>query len=40
MSWLVAPDTFKGTHSAREVARAIANGIGGAVDVCPVADGG
>ena len=40
--WLVAPDKFKGTHSAREVALAIARGVGGsgAPEICPVADGG
>ncbi len=40
--WLVAPDKFKGTHSAREAAVAIARGLGsaGTVDICPVADGG
>jgi glycerate 2-kinase len=40
---LIAPDSFKGTFSAREVAQAIARGAGAAgvaVDVCPVADGG
>jgi glycerate 2-kinase len=37
---LVAPDSFKGTYSARAVAAAIARGAGGEVDVCPVADGG
>jgi glycerate kinase len=40
---LVAPDSFKGTLSAAEVAGAIARGLarGGVdVDVCPVADGG
>ena len=40
---LVAPDSFKGTLSAREVAAAIAEGIeraGLAADRCPVADGG
>jgi glycerate 2-kinase len=42
VSWLIAPDKFKGTHSAREAAEAIARGMGGAdaLDVCPVADGG
>lgn len=42
MRWLIAPDKFKGTHSAREVALAIARGMGAAVapDICPVADGG
>ncbi len=41
--WLVAPDAFKGTFSAREVAEAIGRGLaraGRAVDLCPVADGG
>jgi glycerate kinase len=41
--FLVAPDSFKGTFAAPEVAAAIAAGLrdGGAeVDVCPVADGG
>jgi glycerate kinase len=41
--FLVAPDSFKGTFSAGEVAEAIAGGIeaaGGAADRCPVADGG
>lgn len=40
---LVAPDAFKGTISAREVADAIAEGIertGLSADRCPVADGG
>ncbi|MGV1047738.1 MAG: glycerate kinase [Solirubrobacterales bacterium] len=40
---LVAPDSFKGTLSALEVAGALAAGIeaaGGAADLCPVADGG
>ena len=42
--YLVAPDSFKGTLGAPEVATAIGAGLidGGAasVDVCPVADGG
>ena len=41
--FLVAPDAFKGTLSAAEVARAIARGVraaGGEADECPVADGG
>lgn len=41
--FLVAPDSFKGTLSAPEVARALAAGLaaGGAeADLCPVADGG
>ncbi len=40
---LVAPDSFKGTLSAAEVARAIGEGLeqaGAEVDLCPVADGG
>lgn len=40
---LVAPDAFKGTLTAREVAAALAAGIRGAgaeADECPVADGG
>jgi glycerate kinase len=40
---LVAPDSFKGTFSAPEVADAIAHGLergGIAADRCPVADGG
>jgi glycerate 2-kinase len=42
VSWLIAPDKFKGTHSAREAAQAIARGMGAAeeFDLCPVADGG
>jgi glycerate 2-kinase len=42
-SFLVAPDSFKGTFSATEVADAIARGVrgaGGRADPCPVADGG
>ena len=40
---LVAPDSFKGSFSARQVARAIGAGLeaaGRPVDLCPVADGG
>ncbi len=40
---LVAPDSFKGTLSAVEVAQAIGRGLeaaGRPVDLCPVADGG
>jgi glycerate 2-kinase len=40
---LVAPDAFKGTLSAGEVAQAIGRGLsdrGHPVDLCPVADGG
>ena len=43
MRFLVAPDSFKGTFGADEVAEAIAAGIeagGGEADRCPVADGG
>jgi glycerate kinase len=42
-NWVVAPDSFKGTFSASEVATALAGGLraaGSAVDVCPLADGG
>lgn len=41
--YLIAPDSFKGTFTAAEVAEAIAGGVraGGAeADACPVADGG
>ena len=39
---LIAPDSFKGTWSAREVALALASGAQGIVqvDLCPLADGG
>lgn len=37
---LIAPDSFKGTYSARAVAGAIARGVVGPVDLCPVGDGG
>jgi glycerate kinase len=40
---LVAPDSFKGTFSAAQVAAAIGRGLqagGRPVDLCPVADGG
>ncbi len=40
---LVAPDSFKGTFSARAVAEALGRGLvasGQPVDICPVADGG
>jgi glycerate kinase len=43
MTILLAPDKFKGTHSAAEVAEAMAQGVaaaGGEPDLCPVADGG
>ena len=42
-SVLVAPDSFKGTFSAVEVAEAIGRGLRAAgleCDLCPVADGG
>jgi glycerate kinase len=42
-TFLVAPDSFKGTLSAREVADAIGRGVeraGGIADLCPAADGG
>jgi glycerate kinase len=41
--FLVAPDSFKGTHDARAVAEAICRGIeaaGGQACACPLADGG
>ncbi|HWI21223.1 MAG TPA: glycerate kinase [Baekduia sp.] len=41
--FLVAPDSFKGTFSASEVAAAIGEGVrdaGAEADLCPVADGG
>jgi glycerate 2-kinase len=41
--FLVAPDSFKGTFGAHEVAEAIAAGVeaaGATADRCPVADGG
>jgi glycerate kinase len=40
---LIAPDSFKGTMSATDVADALAAGVheaGGTADLCPVADGG
>ncbi len=40
---LIAPDSFKGTFTAVEVAEAIGDGLrdaGRAVDLCPAADGG
>jgi glycerate kinase len=40
---LVAPDAFKGTFTAAQVAAAIGRGLAGAgcaIDLCPVADGG
>ena len=40
MRTLVAPDKFKGTYSAGEVADAICAGLGPDADRCPVADGG
>ena len=42
-TFLVAPDSFKGTLSASEVAEAIGRGVeraGGTPDLCPAADGG
>jgi glycerate kinase len=42
-SILIAPDSFKGTHSAVEVAAAIGRGVGSrgrAAELCPLADGG
>ena len=41
--YLIAPDSFKGTLGAAEVAEAMARGVreaGAEADVCPVADGG
>ena len=43
MRFLVAPDSFKGTLSARDVAEAIGRGLdraGAEADLCPAADGG
>jgi glycerate kinase len=43
MTILLAPDKFKGTFTAAEVAESMAQGIvaeGGEPDLCPVADGG
>jgi glycerate kinase len=42
-TFLVAPDSFKGTLNAKQVAAAIGRGVesaGGAADLCPAADGG
>src|SRR5919198_178300 len=42
-SFLVAPDSFKGTLSSFEVAEALARGVraeGTDADLCPLADGG
>jgi glycerate kinase len=42
-TFLVAPDSFKGTFSARQVAAAVGRGLeaaGRPVDLCPLADGG
>jgi glycerate 2-kinase len=42
-SFLVAPDSFKGSLSASQVAESIARGVeraGGRPDLCPAADGG
>ncbi len=41
--WLLAPDSFKGTFTAEEVAEALAEGVrdaGGEADLCPLGDGG
>jgi glycerate 2-kinase len=40
MKALLAPDKFKGTLTAAEVAAALARGFPGPSDPCPVADGG
>jgi glycerate kinase len=43
LRYLVAPDSFKGTFAAAEVAEAMGRGIteaGGEADLCPIADGG
>ncbi len=43
LRFLVAPDSFKGTFTASEVAAAIGAGLeaaGAVADICPVADGG
>jgi glycerate 2-kinase len=40
MKALLAPDKFKGTLSAAEVAAALARGFPGEADECPIADGG
>ena len=37
---LIAPDKFKGSFGAGEVAMAIAAGLRGDADLCPIADGG
>jgi glycerate kinase len=37
---LIAPDSFKGSYGARAVAEAIASGVAGPCELCPVADGG
>jgi glycerate 2-kinase len=42
-TWLLAPDSFKGTFSAPEVAGALAEGVhdaGAQADACPLGDGG
>jgi glycerate kinase len=42
-SFLVAPDSFKGTFTAKQVAEALGDGLeraGAAADLCPAADGG
>jgi glycerate 2-kinase len=41
--WLLAPDSFKGTFTAEELAQALAEGVreaGGEADLCPLGDGG
>jgi glycerate 2-kinase len=41
--WLLAPDSFKGTFTAEQVAQALAEGVrdaGGEPDLCPLGDGG
>lgn len=40
MRILIAPEAFKGTFSAIEVAEAMAKGLDGEVTLCPIADGG
>jgi glycerate 2-kinase len=37
---LIAPDSFKGTFSAAEVATALASGLQERAELCPLADGG
>ena len=45
MKFVLAPDKFKGSLSARQVAEAMARGVrsvvpDASIDACPVADGG